>query len=127
VTTKLSRWAGLVAALLLTAGASQPPGTPVALADPIGGTALAAPQLVPARPAPGAALPTFAPAPVPDLDLDDGAFHRDGPAKVELTPNLFHQHQSFLGDGYTPNSTIQGEQTKRLRPTPGLNLSVPLN
>jgi hypothetical protein len=115
--------AALLGSALVTGAASPAPYPPLAMAGPLPLTVFAAPRPVAIT---GLAAPGFAPAPVPDLDQDGGGLHRDGPAKVELTPNLFHQSQSYLGDGYTPNSTVQGEQTKKIRPTPGLNLSVPL-
>jgi hypothetical protein len=112
-----THWSGLLVVALLS-GAAAPAGrTPFAMAQPLpGGVAL-----------PNAAAPSaFTPAPVPDLDQDDYTFRKNGPAKVEVTPNLFHQRETVSGDGFTPNSTIFGEQTKRFRPTPSLNLSVPL-
>jgi hypothetical protein len=107
----------LLAAALLSGAAAPPGATPLAMVQPLpGGLAL------PASPAASG----FTPAPVPDLDQDDGSFRKSGPSKVEVTPNLFHQRETKSGDGFTPNSTIFGEQTKRLRPAPGINLSVPL-
>jgi hypothetical protein len=80
-----------------------------------------APPLAPAAPS-----GNFTPAPMPNLDLDGSTFRKTGPAGVVVTPMLFRERQPTVGDGYTPNSTIDGEQTKRFRPMPGLNLNVPL-
>ena len=77
----------------------------------------------PAQSSPGN---VFAPAPVPDLDLDGSMSRKTDPAKVGLSPTLYHQHPTLTGEGYTPNSTMDGEQTRRFLPMPGLNLNVPL-
>jgi hypothetical protein len=111
-----SRRAGLLIAALLSGAASPGPYAPLAYADP-------APQ--PATP-PTATASAFTPAPMPDPDLDPNSFRHTQPARVELTPSLFHERQSFHGDGYTPNSSVEGEQTRKIRPAPGFNLSVPL-
>ena len=113
----------LVAALL--AGAASPGGNaPLTIYAP----ALPLPLVVTPRQPPPASVarPVFLPAPVPDLELDDNSLRKTGPAQVELTPNLFHPQQTFWGDGYTPHSTVEDQQNGKLRPMPGLNLSVPL-
>jgi len=108
--------AALLAASLLTGAAAPAPTSPLAMVQPLpGGIAL-----------PQSSASGFTPAPVPDLDQDDATAHKSGPAKVEVMPGLFHQHETTPGEGFTPNSTIFGEQTKRLHPAPSLNLSVPL-
>ena len=111
--------AALLGAALLTAAASPPHFPPLALTEPLVLPSIIAPQAAVAHPG-------FAPAPVPDVDFEGGSLHKQEPAKVELTPNIFHDHQGYLGDGYTPNSGIPREQSKRLLSAPGLNLSVPL-
>jgi hypothetical protein len=119
----VARCAALLAASLLTTAASPGGYAPPALAGPAPPLVAIAP-----KPAPPAAVapPVFVPAPMPDLEFEDNAQQKRGPAGVELSPNLYHPHQGYLGDGYTPNSTIEGEQNRRLRPMPELNLSVPL-
>jgi hypothetical protein len=109
----------LIVAALLSGGASPwQKYLPVAFADPEVPRNVAAP--------PAADRHRFTAAPVPDIDLEPGKQSSE-PARVELLPNLFRERQTAgWGDGYTPNSTVEGEQNKRIRPTPGLNLSVPL-
>ncbi len=113
----LVRRSALLAAALLSGGASPTRTSPLAMVQPLPG---------------GIDLPEtsgsagFTPAPVPDLDQTDGSGRKTGPAKVEVMPSLFHQRETTSGDGFTPNSTVFGEQTKRLHPAPSLNLSVPL-
>ena len=69
----------------------------------------------------------YTPAPVPNQDLDDPARRVSGPARTELMPGLYQPHgTTFQGDGFTPNSTVQGEQQRHYHPAPALSLSVPL-
>ena len=70
------------------------------------------------------ANPGFQPAPVPNPDLF--APRSRGQAGAAVTPNLFHQQKTYRGEGFTPGSTAEGEQTKRVKPTPGMSLTVPL-
>ncbi len=111
------RRAALLAAALLGGGASPTRTSPLAMVQPLpGGIDL------PETSASGA----FTPAPVPDLDQSESSLHKAGPAKIAVVPSLFHQRETTSGEGFTPNSTVFGEQTKRLHPAPSLNLSVPL-
>jgi hypothetical protein len=114
----LARRAGLLAAALLLGAAS--PGTygPLVAFDTM-------PPIVGGPPS-AATHSAFSPAPVPDLEQSSGGWRKAEPSRVQLTPSFFHQREGVSGDGYTPNSTVFTEQTKRLRPTPGLNLNVPL-
>jgi hypothetical protein len=111
--------ASLLAAALLTGAASPTRLIPLTLVEPL----LPPKHLsaAPLAPPPSA----FTPAPMPDIDLQAGG--TPGPATVEVTPNLFNQPRTYQGEGYTPNSTVEGEYARRIRPTPGVNLSVPLN
>jgi hypothetical protein len=68
----------------------------------------------------------FSPAPVPDQTIEAPNQHAFGGRRTELMPELFRQRKTYQGDGYTPGSTVQGEQQKRQKPLPGFNLSVPL-
>ena len=68
----------------------------------------------------------FAAAPVPDLDQDVPTLRALGPAQAELTPSLFNAKRSYRGEGFTASSTSQSEMQRHFKPTPGVNLSVPL-
>jgi hypothetical protein len=106
-----------LAALLLATGAA-PPYPPLAFVEP-----LTRPP-APISPQAGSA---FAPAPVPDSNLDGPPQSAPGPAHAELSPGIYMPHATkFQGDGFTPNSTVQGEQQRHYHPAPALNLSVPL-
>jgi hypothetical protein len=67
----------------------------------------------------------YTPAPVPDSEYEvpSATGGQSGPS---LRPGFFQQRKSYQGEGYTPGSTIQGEEQRRYKPLPSLNLSVPL-
>jgi hypothetical protein len=112
----------LLAAILTTGASPPPPKVALAVADPAPTLSV----LAPSKSAGAGNGAVFTPAPVPDLDLDGGFSTKPAPARVELSTRFYHERQSTVGDGYTPNSTVDTEQTKRMRPTPTFNLSVPL-
>jgi hypothetical protein len=71
----------------------------------------------------------FSPAPMPDLTQEPPRAKRaaSGPT---LTPNLYSRPQATIeSDGYTRGSAMQYDEPRgnQLRPSPGLQLSVPLN
>lgn len=68
----------------------------------------------------------YTPAPVPNENVERPG-HGGQRAHTELTPGLYRPGKSYLGDGYTPGSTIQGEEQRRYKPLPNLSLSVPLD
>jgi hypothetical protein len=118
----LARTTALVIAAALTGAASPPQFAVVAYDAPA-----LRPVVAPASP-PAATVSGFTPAPVPDLDREFGSNRSTGPATVELKPSIFHAPQTFMGDGYTPNSTVvQSDQSRHIGPAGGLNLNVPLN
>lgn len=111
----------LFGAALLT-GAASPPSIPL-LASSESMLRAPAPVVAPAPVAPSA----FTPAPVPDIDQAPVPQKAAASGDPQLTPSFFHQAPAFMGDGYTPNSTVvQSEQSRRIGPAGGLNLSVPL-
>jgi hypothetical protein len=110
-----TRWLALAVGAWLSAAAAPLDAVPLAMMAPL--TAGTPTANGPRR---------FTPAPVPNLDLDGTVPYRSGPASVRLLPSFFHQQDTVKGAGFTPNSSIFGEQMKKLRPAPGLTLSVPL-
>jgi hypothetical protein len=104
--------------LLATVAAAVAPTRPVPFQQ--------VPPLVPAMPA---SPSDYTPAPVPDLDFDAPSGPRKtGPSQPELKPGLLHAPSMvYRGEGYTPGSTMTDEQARRFHPTPGLNLSLPLD
>ena len=119
--TDLARRAALLAAAIVLAAAAPRAYGPLAAAE----------ALPPAPPAAShsatlSGFSAFAPAPVPDVD-QQGFRRKADPARMQLSPSFYKPQEGPSGDGFTPNSSIYGEQTRRLLPTPGLNLNVPLN
>jgi hypothetical protein len=107
----------LLAALLLTTAAASP-YPPLAFVQPL--------QAPPVQAAPPGGA-SFTPAPVPNQDLDNPALRTSSPARAELSPGIYQPGTTlFQGDGFTPNSTVQGEQQRHYHPAPSLNFSVPL-
>jgi hypothetical protein len=76
-----------------------------------------------------AAPKTFTPAPVPDISLEDPVSpHAAAGPGFGITPNLVHRPVAAIqSDGYMPGSTMQYDPSRRLRSSPGVQLSLPLN
>ncbi len=72
-----------------------------------------------------ASYPGFTPAPVPNLDLEPPV-RPGGRSSAAVSPELFHMQRYYQGEGFTPGSTIQDEQSKRQKPLPGISVSMPL-
>lgn len=110
------RRTAVLAILLLTAGAA-PPYPPYAFVQP-----LSPPPAQRAQ----SNWSNYTPAPVPNPDAENPADRSSGPSRTELSPGLWRPQKGYQGDGFTPGSTVQGEQTRRYPATPQLNLNVPL-
>ena len=112
----MRHWSFVPAFLLATAAAVAPTQAP-----PLQ-------PMVPLVPAAPAAPSIYTPAPVPDLDFDAPSGPRKtGPPKPELAPGLLHAPSMvYKGEGYTPHSMMTDEQDRRFRPSPGVNLRLPL-
>jgi hypothetical protein len=107
------RRAAVLWAALLTTGAA-PAFPPLAMVTPFG------------SPPAGEERPGFVPAPVPNPDLaaPSGGKGRDnGPS---VAPSFFHRESTYQGEGFLRGSTYDGDQERRLRPSPGLDLKLPL-
>lgn len=68
----------------------------------------------------------FTPAPLPNADASAPVLRSLGPPQATFSPNLFRAGKQVRGDGYVPGSTVEGNEQKRFSPTPGINMSVPL-
>jgi hypothetical protein len=79
----------------------------------------------PVPPVPPAAPPAYTAAPVPNIDA-----YAPAPTPQSndphLSPQFFHQKDYYTGQGYTPGSSIYGEQQRKQGPMGGINLKVPL-
>lgn len=69
--------------------------------------------------------PTFEPAPTPNRDASAPPPPRAG-NDPQLSPTLFTRRNQFRGDGYSPGSTAQEEQERKVKPGAGFNLRMPL-
>lgn len=68
----------------------------------------------------------FTPAPLPDSEATAPVLRSLGPAQARFAPGLFRTGKLYRSDGYVPGSTADGSQQKHFSPTPGINMSVPL-
>lgn len=73
---------------------------------------------------PPANAPNYEPAPVPDENLY--APQKAASEDPELRPALFRPRTQFRGNGFSPGSTSQSYEERRVIPGAGVNLSVPL-
>ena len=69
------------------------------------------------------AQPQYRDAPLPSDVPAPGQAASSG---VTVSPDMFQPKDFNLGQGYMDGSTVQGEQRRHIAPTPGVNLSVPL-
>lgn len=94
------------------------------IAAPLPADALPVPPPKPRKPD---ALLQFAPAPIPDPDLQRPAadIKADQP-RTKVVPSLFKQSERLSGDGYVSGSAATYDADHRLRPSPGISFLVPL-
>lgn len=123
----------LLSVLLLALGAAG--GAPVgqvlaaaagaSITSPLPADALPVPPPRPRRI--DEALQQFAPAPVPDPDLQRPlADIKAAEPRTQVKPNLFKEPERRDGDGYVNGSGGTYDPDHRIRPSPSLNLLVPL-
>lgn len=80
--------------------------------------------------APGSSLntptrgPVYEPAPLPNRDVS-APRAQAASNEPSLAPTLFTTKNQYRGDGFSPNSTAQTEQEKRLKPGAGFSLRMP--
>ncbi len=115
----------LLLALGLASGA-QAASTGTTFSAPLPSKALPVPPVPPATP-PLQLRQGYDPAPVPDLDVQRPQADRLAEQPhTEVVPSLFDSKARRQGDGYVPGSARQYDANTRLRPSPGINLRVPL-
>ena len=119
-----------VVLLVLGAAVAAPTGPALAASA---GTTISAPLPADALPVPAPksnSLLTaqgFAPAPMPDPDLQRPLVDRMAERpRTAVVPNLFNQADRRNGDGFVQGSAGQYDPDHRLRPSPTLNLRLPL-
>jgi hypothetical protein len=114
----------LLLALGLACGA-QAASTGLTISAPLPANALPVP---PIPPPPQHPQHGFAPAPVPNLDLQrplaDLLAERP---HMEVTPSLMEQQKDRRhGEGFVPGSAAQYDLDRRFHPSPGINIRVPM-
>jgi len=67
--------------------------------------------------------PNFEPAPTPNRDVSLPAARASN--KPSFGPSLFTTRDQYRGDGFSPGSTAQSEQEKRVKPGAGFSLRMP--
>lgn len=70
--------------------------------------------------------PSFQPAPLPNRDLSTPIPER-ATSEPSLAPTLFTTRTQFRGDGFSPGSTAQSDQEKKLKPGAGFSLHMPFS
>jgi hypothetical protein len=110
----------LIAAAPVPDATLQPTVATIAL-----GSTISSPKPRPIETVPG---PGFTAAPTPNQDATI-PFVKDPRAdQAQLGPSVFAPPpKGYRGEGYVPGSTVDGEQQRRIKPAPGINLTVPLN
>jgi hypothetical protein len=106
--------------------ASPPPAMPV---SPVA-TALVG-STEPAKSA-GAVVATidagYTNAPVPNTDATIPFVKDPSKDQAQLGPGVFAPPATgYRGEGYTPGSSVDGEQQRKVKPGGGISLKVPLN
>jgi hypothetical protein len=64
-------------------------------------------------------------APVPNNDGNQ-PLGQQGPRGAALAPTLMTPKYTYQGEAFLGGSTVQTEQNRKVRPVPGVNLTVPL-
>ena len=110
--------------LALSLAAAAPPQRGISLQLPLNNSALlpvpSSPILQPARPG-----PSYAPAPLPNRDVDAPSGPRAS-NDTTVAPSLFTRRDEYRGEGFSRGSTSQSEVEKRVKPGAGINLRMPL-
>jgi hypothetical protein len=83
-------------------------------------------ERLPVPPVPPLAFSDYSPAPMPDPDRFAPS-PREVKGQAYVTPRLFAPANRYFGEAYLPGSSVQVDQERHMRPTPGVGLKVPLN
>ena len=111
--------------LLLTApflAAASPPQTLSLQVPPDYPFTTRAPVRAPAPPK--SAGPVYEPAPLPNPDI--AAPSRADSGGTEVSPSLFQRHGGYRGDALSNSESVEGDQNRRMMPSAGLTLKMPL-
>ena len=78
------------------------------------------------RPAKPLGGPLYEPAPIPDRNVVAPTRVQQG-AGTEISPSLFRRHDAYRGDSFTKGETAEAEQNRRMMPSAGFTLKMPLD
>lgn len=68
--------------------------------------------------------PVYEPAPLPNPDIV--APRRAESGGTEFTPSLFNRHDAYRGDALSRGDSVESDENRRLMPSPGFTLRMPL-
>jgi len=112
----------LLIPLSLALMAASPPRQQLSLAVPNDPS-----PLIPVSPSPLSLSPKQGPAyeaaPLPNRDLSGPTTRAS--TEPHWSPSLFTTRNQYRGDGFSPGSTAQSEQEKRMKPGAGFSLHMP--
>ncbi len=66
-------------------------------------------------------------APMPNNSVSAPRPREANSKAPEFSPKLFHPKKTYGGEGFIAGSTVQDQEQRRLAPTPGISLKVPLD
>ena len=70
--------------------------------------------------------PVYEPAPIPNRDVIAPARAQQG-AGTQISPSLFSRRDGYRGDSFTKGETAQADQNRRMMPSAGFTLKMPLD
>jgi len=82
-------------------------------------------EVLPLPPIPPDQQDTSEAAPVPNSDTNQPT-NLQVPRGAALAPTLMTPKYTYQGEAFLSGSTVQTEQNRKVRPVPGVNLTVPL-
>lgn len=82
-------------------------------------------EVLPLPPIPPNMVATSEPAPVPN-SIERAPTPLPVPRGPELSPTVIGPKYTYQGEAFLRGSTVQSQQNSKVRPAPGLNLTVPL-
>lgn len=69
--------------------------------------------------------PVYEPAPLPNPNV--GAPSRADGGGTRISPSLFNRKDGYRGDSFSRGETAESDQNRRLLPSAGFTLSMPLD
>ena len=70
--------------------------------------------------------PVYEPAPIPNRDVVAPTRAQQS-AGTQISPSLFNRHDGYRGDSFTKGETAEADQNRRMLPSAGFTLKMPLD